>query len=381
MRKKWMKLTSFALCLVMICAFTLTACNKETPSSAKPKSETTESTESKAAENETYTFTDSTGREVELPRNITRVACGGPLANIMVYAVKPEVIVGWSSVPSENAAKYMDKKYLVLPEYGKFYDNTEGFNREALMTSNPQVIIDVGEWDEEYKADLDALQEQIGIPVILIDGNLEQNAEAYRTMGKLLGEEKRGEELGAYCETVLEDAKEKAATIPAGDRVRIYYGQGEDGLSTILSHTIHSQIYELVGADIVVDADSAQVQQGGGTISMEQLLAWDPDVIMFEKNSIYDTAANDASWAGLSAIKNGKYYQIPAEPYNWLGRPPGSNRIIGVRWLGNLLYPELFDYDIRQEVKDFYSLFYRYDLSDTEVDGLLANSTLKAEKQ
>ena len=297
----------------------------------------------------------------------------------MIYAVKPEVIVGWSSSPSKLAQKYIDKAYWDLPEYGKFYDNAEDFNREALMASAPEVIIDVGEWDEEYKADLDTLQEQLGIPVILVEANLEQNPAAYRTIGELLGEPERGEALASYCETVLADAKEKAASIPEAERKTVYYGEKDTGLSTILSGTIHSQIYELVGAKIVVDAGSAQVQQGGGTISMEQLLAWDPDVIMFAQGSIYATVAEDASWAALNAIKNDTYYEIPTEPYNWLGRPPGPNRMIGVRWLGNLLYPEVFDYDIEKEVKDFFSLFYRYELTDAEVQGLLGNSTLKAE--
>ena len=363
--RKQSKLWFLFLCLVLV--LTLCACSNEEKENP--------------VEAETFIFTDSTGREVELPTEITQVASAGPLANIMIYAVAPDTLVGWASAPTGNAAKYIDEKYLSLPEYGKFYGNTEDFNREALMASNPQVIIDVGEWDEEYKADLDALQEQIGIPVILVEANLEQNPAAYRTIGQLLGQEERGEELATYCETVLNDAKEKAATIAESDRKKVYYGEGETGLSTILSGTIHSQIYELVGAEIVVEADNAQVQQGGGTVSMEQLLAWDPDVIMFSSGSIYASVADDATWAGLTAIAEDCYYEIPTEPYHWLGRPPGPNRVIGVRWLGNLLYPDVFDYDIRQEVKDFYHLFYRYDLTDEEVETLLANSTVKAESQ
>lgn len=384
MKKIWQKMICLMLCFVLM--LSLAACGGDSTASASSAATESEPAESasvqeSAEESTTYIFTDSTGREVELPRNITRVASGGPLANIMIYAVKPEVIVGWSSVPSDSASKYIDEAYLDLPEYGKFYGDSEDFNREALMASNPEVIIDVGEWDEEYKAQLDTLQEQLGIPVILVEANLEQNPSAYRTIGQLLGEEERGESLAAYCEEVLEDARQKAAAIPEEDRKRVYYGEGENGLSTILSGTIHSQIYELVGAEIVVDADSAQVQQGGGTISMEQLLAWNPDVIMFVKGSIYETVADDTSWSALDAVKNGNYYEIPIEPYNWLGRPPGPNRMIGVRWLGNLLYPEIFDYDIKQEVKDFYSLFYRYELSDEEVADLLGNSTLKMEEQ
>ena len=384
MNKNWRACICLALCLALTLALAgcgaapSAAAPEPAAPAAEPAAPAPEPEPTVEPESETYVFTDSTGREVELPRNITRVASGGPLANIMIYAVKPEVIVGWSSSPSKLAQKYIGEAYWDLPEYGKFYDNAEDFNREALMASAPEVIIDVGEWDEEYKADLDTLQEQLGIPVILVEANLEQNPAAYRTIGSLLGEPARGEALASYCETVLADAKEKAASIPEAKRKTVYYGEKDTGLSTILSGTIHSQIYELVGAKIVVDAGSAQVQQGGGTISMEQLLAWDPDVIMFAQGSIYATVAEDTSWAALNAIKNDTYYEIPTEPYNWLGRPPGPNRMISVRWLGNLLYPEVFDYDIEKEVKDFFSLFYRYELTDAEVQSLLGNSTLKA---
>lgn len=180
-----------------------------------------------------------------------------------------------------------------------------------------------------------------------------------------------------YCETVLSDAKEKAASIPEEDRVTVYYGEGEDGLSTMIAGTIHAQIFELAGAQLVVQQNDVQTSQGGGSVSMEQLMAWDPDVIAFASGSIYETAGEDETWKALKAISGNNYFEISAEPYNWIGRPPGPNRVIGIRWLGNMLYPEVFNYDIEQEVKDFFKLFYRYDLTDEEVKGLLGNSTLK----
>ncbi len=336
-----------------------------------------EAAESRAAQGETFLFTDSAGREVELPKTVTRVASGGSLANIMIYAVRPDVIVGWSEAPSETEKKYIDEAYWDLSEYGNFHDDGGGFNREALMLDAPEVIIDVGQWDEEYKAELDALQEQIGIPVVLIESQLEQVPAAYRTMGELLGVPERGEELAAYCEELLADAKEKAASIPDSERTTVFYASGEAGLDTMLSGTIHAQIYELVGARLVATADNVQVQKGGGSVSMEQLLVWDPDVIMFAQDSIYGEIAGDETWGALSAVQNGTYYEIPTEPYNWLGRPPGPNRMVGIRWLGNLLYPEIFDYDIEEEVRECFRLFYRYELSDEELYALLSRSTLK----
>lgn len=330
-----------------------------------------------AQTDETFIFTDSTGREIELPKSISRAASGGSLANIMIYAVRPDVIVGWSEAPSETEKRYIEEAYWNLSEYGNFHDDGGGFNREALMRDAPEVIIDVGQWDEEYKAELDALQEQTGIPVVLIEAELGQTPAAYRTMGELLGVPERGEELAAYCEELLADAKEKAASIPDGERTTVFYASGEAGLDTMLSGTIHAQIYELVGAKLVATADNVQVQKGGGSVSMEQLLVWDPDVIMFAQGSIYDGVAGDETWGALSAVQNGTYYEIPTEPYNWLGRPPGPNRMVGIRWLGNLLYPEIFDYDIEEEVRECFRLFYRYELSDAELKELLSRSTLK----
>ena len=188
----------------------------------------------------------------------------------------------------------------------------------------------------------------------------------------------RGEELAAYCEELLADAKEKAAAIPDDARTTVFYASGDAGLDTMLSGTIHAQIYELVGARLVADAENVQVQKGGGSVSMEQLLVWDPDVIMFAQDSIYDQVAGDETWGALSAVQNGTFYEIPTEPYNWLGRPPGPNRMVGIRWLGQLLYPEIFDYDIEEEVRECFRLFYRYELSDEELDELLSRSTLKS---
>lgn len=374
---KYMNKLVLYVILSLLLLFSMTGCNQKEPERSNEDNVTNIEELKNIVDEETFLFTDSTGREVILPKNIKKVASGGPLANIMIYAIKPEVIVGWSSSPSESAKKYIEKEYWDLPEYGKFYGNTGDFNREALMNSAPDVIIDIGEWDEEYKTDLDTLQEQIGIPVILIEANLEQNPSAYRTIGELLGEIERGEKLATYCEDVLKDAKEKASSIPDESKKTVFYAEGETGLSTIISGTIHSEIYELIGAKIVVDSNNVQTQKGGGTVSMEQIMAWDPDVIMFASGSIYNDVKNDLSWNALSAIQNDKYYEIPVVPYNWLGRPPGSNRIIGIHWLGNLLYPEIFDYDIKQEVKEFFSLFYRYEISNDEVEELLKNSTLK----
>lgn len=108
---------------------------------------------------------------------------------------------------------------------------------------------------------------------------------------------------------------------------------------------------------------------------MEQLLAWDPDVILTGRGADIDTLRADPAWQALSAVQNDRIYEVPQTPYNWIGRPPGPNRLIGIPWLGNLLYPDVYDVDVDSHVRGFFDLMYRYHLSDEELDELLANST------
>ncbi len=76
-------------------------------------------------------------------------------------------------------------------------------------------------------------------------------------------------------------------------------------------------------------------------------------------------------WKSLSAVKNGNVYEAPYGPYSWMGGPPSVQRLLSMIWLGNLFYPDVFDYNVDDRVKEFYSMFFRYNLSDTELYDLM----------
>ena len=325
-----------------------------------------------AAGSATVSFTDSTGRQVELPREVTRVAPASPLADIMLFPIAAEQMVGWSSAPGSAAAGVFGSSYRDLPELGKIDAAPADFAREAVLASDPQVIVDVGKWDEEYRAGLDSLQEDLGIPVILIDGALDVSGDAFRLLGQALGKTDLGEQLGAYADGVISDVRTRTASIARGQRLRVYYGEGEDGLTTLVAGSIHAEVFEMAGAALVTDEGSVRAQRGEGMVSLGQVLAWNPDAIVFGPDSIGKTVAEDASWASLDAVRDKRCYTVAGAPYNWIGRPPGLNRLLGVQWLGSVLYPETFTYDMVARTKEFYSLFYRCDLTDSEAGGLLA---------
>lgn len=319
---------------------------------------------------------DSIGREVEIDLSkVERVAPMGNPAQMILSTIVPEKMIGWASKPSEQTMKYLKDEYQSLPEFGAFYGKKANFNKEALIKENPDLLIDIGEVKGNMKEDIDNMQDQVGVPTIFIEATLETMDEAYLTLGKLFDKEEDAEAKAKYIRETLEDAKEKSAKIKDDEKVSVYYAEGEAGLQSNPAGSIHADVIDIVGGKNVYTKEES-TGKNMSEVSMEQVQAWNPEAIIVGPNSIYDSIYTDDVWKDIKAVQDKKVFEIPAEPYNWMGRPPMVNRVIGIKWLGNLLYPEIYDYDMKKETKDFYKLFYNYDLSDAEITELLSNSTL-----
>ena len=75
-------------------------------------------------------------------------------------------------------------------------------------------------------------------------------------------------------------------------------------------------------------------------------------------------------------MKNGRVYLSPQLPFGWFDFPPGPNRVVGLFWLANILYPDVFKDDLRQQVSEFYQLFYHQPVTAAQLDSLLATPQL-----
>ena len=325
----------------------------------------------KAAQAEgTRIITDSAGREVEIPSEITKIAPSGPLAQIVLYTVSPDKLAGLAADFSNEAKQYIDEKYWGLPKFGQFYGKNASLNMEALIAEAPDVIIDIGEAKKTVKEDMDALQEQLNIPVIFVEATLPTMADAYEMLGDITGEKEQAGKLADYCRAEIGKADQNAAAIADADRKSVYFGLGEDGLHTNAKGSIHADVIDRIGA--VNAADVEAVSSGGGSeVSFEQVLLWNPDLIIVDSQKLYDTLTADPMWQELDAVKNGKIFKIPTAPYSFMSSPPSVNRMIGIEWLSSLVYPEIYTSDIREEVKNFYQLFYHIDVTDEKLEAIL----------
>lgn len=316
-------------------------------------------------------FTDAGGRVVEVPDAIETVLPAGPPAAVLLYTLAPAKLAGWVTEPKGAALEYLAPGAKDLPTYGRLTGRGGDANMEVVLAAKPDIIIDVGTVNDTYISLADKVQEQTGIPYILIDGSFAKTGDTYRMLGELLGEEGRAKLLADYADATLADLTERLAGVPETDRPAVYYGRGPEGLETGLSGSINVELLGEVGA---TNAAAAAGEGGLTDVSLEQILGWNPGIIIAADPAFAEAAKSNADWAGIEAVKSGAVYVAPSLPFGWFDSPPGVNRLIGVRWLENLFYPQAFANDLPAQTKEFYQLFYGVELSDEQVAKLLTGA-------
>ena len=363
MKKKWLLLVAVMIFVVVV----MCGCGKKTASDYDPL-EGVETTE----------ITDDAGRTVTMPADITRIAASGSTAQMVLMAIAPEDLVGLSSSPSTLQMPYFPEEMWYLPTFGQFYGSKSNLNMEALINAKPQLILDIGDKKTTIKSDINSIQKQTGIPTIYLNGDLDHLADTYRTLGKLFNKEEKAEKLAKFLEKTVQMAEKNRAKIPEDQRVRVFYGTGASSLACNASGSSQADVIDLIGAVNAVQVPANEVtDKGGGTIvNLEEVYQIEPDVFVFEKGGQYDSVKKN-EWSKLKGIQKGAYYEIPNTPYSWMSSPPSVNRILGIWWLGNLVYPDLYDYDMVSVAQEYYQLFWNYDLTKAGAKEMLANSTLK----
>ena len=323
---------------------------------------------------ETQEFTDSTGRTVTLPASITKIAISGPLSQIYILPLAGDMLVGVSTAYAEDAQSYLPAYIYEKAEIGQLYGGKGEMDLEALLSAAPDVVIDIGEPKKTTAEDLAALTEQTGIPFIHIDATVATAPEAYRILGKLLDREEKAEDLAAWCEDTYAMISAMMEQVDAdGARKTLLYCLGDKGVNVIAKGSFHAETINFMSDNLAVVEDV--VSSGAGNeVDLEQILLWNPDVIIFAPDSCYEDIAASEQWQSIGAVVRGDYYKTPSGPYGWLSSPPAVQRYLGMLWLGELLYPEYAEYDLQEKVTEYYKLFYGCDLTAEMYQDLIADS-------
>ena len=316
----------------------------------------------------TRLVTDGAGRKVTLPARVGRIYAAGPPASVLAFAVAPDKLMGWTSPFRDAERPFIAPRYADLPAYGRLTGRGNTANVEIVVKARPDLIIDYGAIRDTYISLADRVQAQTGIPYLLLDGDFDRMAEVIVQFGQIAGEESRGAALAKYARDTIIEINARVAKIPLAQRPRVYYGRGPQGVNTGLAGSINMESIEQVGARNV----AAELGRGGLVqVSIEQVLRWSPDVIITTDPNFYLLARSHPVWSAMPAVRAGRLHLSPALPFGWIDFPPSLNRLIGLRWLARVLYPEAFPEDLRPIVRDFYSRFYHQAPTAAQLEQLL----------
>lgn len=316
--------------------------------------------------------TDSAGRQVAVPDRIERVFAAGPPASVMLYALAPETMVGWVRAPTPAEKEFIAEPYRELPETGRLTGRGDTANLEVVLRSKPDLILDVGTVSDTYVSLADRVQAQTGIPYLLVDGRFANTAGSLRLVGEVLGRAEAAAKLATYAERTFADLDAVLAAVPEAARPRVYLARSADGLETGLVGSINTEIIERAGGRNVVTGGGDR--QGLARVGIEQVIAANPDTIITWDKSFFDNVGRDPLWQQIDAVRRGRVHLSPLLPFGWIDRPPALNRLIGLTWLASLFYPDRTNTDLRAATRAFYDLFFHVQLTNEQLDRLLASS-------
>jgi len=321
--------------------------------------------------------TDSAGRQVAVPERIERVFAAGPPAMVLLYVLAPDKMIGWPRAPHPDEMAYIAPPYRDLPEVGRLTGRGDTVNLEILLQSRPDLIFDFGSVRDTYVSLAERVQAQTGIPYVLIDGTFANTPAAVRLLGEVLGVEEQAERIASYVEATFAEIDAVLAAVPQDQRPRVYLARGPNGQETGLQGSINTEIIERVGG-VNVAGDPSGARRGLVQVPIEQIVVWNPDTVITWDRNFYEAVWQDFYWQGVEAVAAKRVYLSPTAPFGWIDRPPSVNRVIGLKWLLGLFYPDRVKQDLREVTRSFYDLFYHVDLTDAELDRLLQSAEGRA---
>lgn len=301
-------------------------------------------------------------------KKITRIVSAGAPADLLLLAVAPEKLVGFSSFDfAREAAIPLPPAIRHLPKLGRLAGRASSLSMEGLMALQPDLVVDCGNTDDTWISQARQVSEQTQIPWLLLNGKLEQSAEQLTTLGKTLGEENRAAEQASLANRFVREAQVFAAS-PAAN-IRFYAARGARGLETGLQGSLHTEAAELLGLHNVAQIAD---RHGLAQVSMENLLRWQPDIILVQDPVTADFIRNDTLWQGVKAVAERRILFLTGLPFGWLDAPPGINRLLGLRRLHAWLDP-VVNSQFKDDMQRYAQLFWHCTLSDADYQKMVAS--------
>jgi iron complex transport system substrate-binding protein len=323
-----------------------------------------------------FYMTDSFGREVFVPDEVKNIAC---LYSFAGYAVS---LLGRGddlvAVPDGLQRDVMLME--IVPQVAKAAVPRKSgkINIEELLRLEPDVVIIRGDtaMDQKETEQLD----KSGLNYIVVDyTNIKEQQQAISIIGEAIGRKDKAKFFNEYYNSVIERVNEVIAGIPEEKRVRMYHSENQ-ALRTIHKDSLAADWSRAAGVINVSVGEELNLVNNDYYASLEQVLLWNPEVIIANENSAINYILGNPQWSGIDAVREGRVYQLPQGISRW-GHPGSVETPLAILWTAKTVYPELFEHiDMESEVEYFYKEFFGYQLSPEMIQQILSGEGLRKPK-
>jgi iron complex transport system substrate-binding protein len=269
--------------------------------------------------------TDSTGRTMQVPAEISHVLPAGPPAAILLEAIAPDLMVGWPG-PLPDDAKALLPDSANHPRISRLTGRDDVTDK--IKALQPDLILDYGEVTPRYFGLAQTTQQKTGVPTLLFAGALDKIPLVVRQVGAILHREARAETLATYFEAMLALPVLPLPT-SLGAHPRVLYARGADGLTVTAPDTDVTEVFKHLGWIVLAPDGSGTFR----TSTIAAIAALDPDIVIFSDPAMREAVTDPDAWKAVRAVRDGHALVAPALPFGWVEEPPSINRLLGLAWL------------------------------------------------
>ena len=320
-----------------------------------------------ASPSDTRAITDLNNRTVEIPLDISKVAVfTSPLVQDMyIIGAQDRLCAITTATQKSSLLQKMDPRIMNISAPRSTAGN---INAEELVRADPDICIG-------SIVDMEAVEKSTKIPTLQVstnDASFETIKDEVSYFGKLFGNEQKAEAYNQYLDDKLALLKSKTSSLSDDEKLVVYFGFNPDHLTTYGGDTFMQERIDAAGCKNAAEEVSTLGGNEGGlqAVSMEQILKWDPDIIIIDNGKPEDLY-NSTQWAQIKAVKNKNVYLLPAGMFIW-NRPSAEAAVLLPEWLAITAYPDRFnDMTAREEIRQFYTEIFEYDLSAKDLDNII----------
>ncbi len=328
-------------------------------------------------------ITDMIGREVSvIPGSYRRVVCiGAGALRMYSYIGDVNLLCGVEDIDNtalQERPKMFDsvarpymlaygEQFTELPSCGVGGPQAQTAEAEKILACNPDIVI--SEYEDVEKED--ALQEQLGVPVITLKagpgGVFDENFfGTMRMLGTIFQNEEKAETLISFIEAERAEIEKRTAEIPENEKPAVYIcGLGNWGTTNHLMTAQNYIAFQVANVkNVVTDLEAPGIQ----AIEEEKFVALGPDMDIMIMDAaavknikpIYEESPD--LFDVCKAWQNGEVYLEMAYNAYYTNY---EIALINTWFIAKSVYPDLFeDIDMTEKTNEITQVFYSMDLAE-----------------